>query len=207
MKKLLLIFIIGILLISSLLTLASLKNSSIETADAGVLNGTYTHSGGDYTDTQTDDTSYYYVGTGSKNTAINAYIELNFSIDNLGINKNAITNLSVYAIYCHDGTSGGGDCSGDNAEGTADGDQNIEAYNFSGSAWVDIGNLVTNDAGSEVSGTWSIPDGWTDYIDSNNIIIQVKDSGPGIPDENMEKIMEGPYRIYSFYFAFYANSI
>lgn len=170
--KRLMLMIIGMTLIIglSLILLVSATTINTETADAGQLTGDYTHSGGSYTSTQADDSSYYYVGTGTKSTNVNAYIELNYSLTSLGILEGAITNLTFSAVYCHDGSSTGGSCGGDNAEGTADGTQNVEVYNYSSSAWVDIGDLRTDDNGNEVSGSWSVSSSWSDFVDSNNIV-------------------------------------
>jgi len=171
MKKLILFLSTVILLVGIILVFVGAVSVSTQTADAGVLTGTFTSSGGSFSSTQADDTSYFFVGTGSKDTDVDAYIELNFSIDSLGILEGAITDLNLSAIYCHDGSSTGGSCGGTAAEGTFNGDQNVEVYNFSSSSWYDIGNLRTDDSGSEVQSNFSVGGGFSDFVeDSTNIV-------------------------------------
>lgn len=141
-----------------------------KTAYGGKLNGTYSDSGGSYSNAASNDNSYWYVGSNNNRYDITGYEELDYNINNLGINSlSDISRLDFTVTYCHDGSStGAAACDGDSIEGNIQGTQDVELYNFSSSKWVDIGNLRTNDNGHEVTDTFSSIGKATNYINGSN---------------------------------------
>ncbi|UCG95905.1 MAG: DNRLRE domain-containing protein [archaeon] len=146
------------------------NDTSLDLADDDQITGIYDASGGDYTDTQSDDGSYWWYG--SQGGSPNAYGELTFNITSLGIDENHITRLNFELVYCHDGSNGGGpSCDGDSPEGVPVGFQDVEVYNYSSGSWVDIGDLSTSDWGYEVNGSWDAYGKMSDFVnDSSNEI-------------------------------------
>lgn len=136
---------------------------------AGRLSGTYSDSGGSYSSTFNDDTSYWYVGSNDNGYDITAYAELNYSLTSFEIPSGTpLAKIEFSLKYCHDGSSSGAaSCDGDSAEGNIQGNQDVEIYNFSSGQWVDIGNLATNDNGNEVSGTYTASGNLSNYVRSN----------------------------------------
>ena len=145
--------------------------NNTKVAIGGKLNGTYSDSGGSYSNTANNDNSYWYVGSNNDNYNITGYAELDYNISNLGIsNINDISQLDFTITYCHDGSSSeAATCDGDAGEGTVKGTQDVEIYNFSSEKWVDIGNLRTNDNGWEVTDTYSSTGKVTNYINGSNM--------------------------------------
>jgi|GEM_PF-2703035 len=148
------------------------KNSS-----SGQLLGNYddsgSSSGGGYLDTWSDDTNYWWVGSDNNNHDIDAWIQLTYDITSLGIDSTYITNLSFKGVYCHDGVDGTS-CSGTPADGTANGDQDVQVYDWLSETWVDIGNLATDDGGNTVIGAFSPSSGFSDFVNSTNDEIQLR---------------------------------
>ncbi len=144
-------------------------SSSTFFATSGSFTGTYSDSGGSYTNTYSDDTSYWYVGSNNNNYDITAWAELTYDLSSISSELSNLINLTFELKYCHDGSGGSvAACDGDAAEGSVQGTQLVQVYNYSGSSWIDIGSLRTDDNGYEVSGEWSISNGLSDLIDANN---------------------------------------
>lgn len=154
MRKLVLISIIFMLSFYAVAAENTLKNPS-----SASFTGAYRFSNETISNMYNNDVSYVYVGETRNQVGINAYINLDFNLTQLGNSyKNEIQGLSLIAVYCHDGSdSSRPGCDGDAAEGIPNGDQNIEVYNYSSGSWIDVGNLATNDNGLEVKGVWAIP--------------------------------------------------
>lgn len=148
---------------------------SLGTADSGYVidNDGDDEEGGTYADTQSDDNSYYFIGEDSwqNGQTLNSFIILEYDISSLGIASSAIINLEFNITYCHSGDNSNPACDGGTpAEGTPSGDQNFEIYNWTGSSWVDIGNLRTNDGESEVTDSYDVTSGFADYVNSSDWI-------------------------------------
>lgn len=140
-------------------------------AYVGILTGTYSSSGGSYSDTFSDNNAYWYVGSTSSSYNISAYAELTFNISNLTIQKEDIQDINFSIKYCHDGSgSVPAACDGDAAEGTAQGNQDVEIYNYSGSVWQSIGTLRTNDNGNEVFSSYTASGNLSDFVSSTKLI-------------------------------------
>jgi len=177
-KKILLTLICMILLFSTI----ALGVDSLETADAGSITGTYDDSDGTYADTQsTTDNTYYVFGSGSNNYDITAYAELVFDISGLGLNNySAVTSLNFSIDYCHSGertagTAAGSGCDGDDVvEGTQQGDQNVEIYNYTATAWLDIGNLRIDDVELEITDRYNASGVMSDFIDSGTDQVRIR---------------------------------
>jgi len=169
MRKLMLVLLLGLFMVG--FGSAAL---SIETADAGSVTGTYEDEVGTYTNVAVDDTTYWSFGDNSIGAMV-AYSELTYDLTGLGVSEDTIENLSFILTYCHSGENVAPDCDGDAAiEGTVNGAQNVEAYNYSSAAWVDIGDLATDDGENEVSGQWSIGVGWADFVEDATDNVNVR---------------------------------
>ncbi|MBW2974170.1 DNRLRE domain-containing protein, partial [Candidatus Woesearchaeota archaeon] len=133
-------------------------DNTVDTALAydGNLTGSYTHHKGNYTNATSDDSSYWVVGLDGYGTS-DAYMVLEFNISDYYISNESLKNMSFPTRYCHSGDDlsivG---CNGDDADGSAQGSQDVELYNYSSGLWVDIGNLSTADGGYEVESIFSI---------------------------------------------------
>ncbi|MBN2368816.1 hypothetical protein JXC34_07370, partial [Candidatus Woesearchaeota archaeon] len=78
--------------------------------------------------------------------------------------------LNFSIRYCHDGSTGTAACDGDDAEGNIQGSQDVEIFNYSSSAWQDIGDLRTNDNGFEVFDSFYLNGNLSDYVSSSATI-------------------------------------
>ncbi len=146
-------------------------SSSTSLPIAGSFTGTYSDSGGSYTNTYADDTSYWYFGSNNNLYDTTAWAVLTYDISSLGVPPSNIINLTFKLVYCHDGSGGGvAACDGDAAEGTPQGTQLVQAYDYSSGTWVTIGSLRTDDSGFEVTGEWSITSNIQNFISSTNRI-------------------------------------
>lgn len=133
-------------------------------AASGIATGTYEVESGNYTNTTANDTSYWGLGDTTDSSTITAYTELTYNVTHLG----NLAGIRLNLTYCHDGSNSAPPaCDGTAAEGTANGDQNVEIYNQQTSTWDDIGNLRTDDNGSEVSGYWDAAGNLSDYVSSS----------------------------------------
>jgi hypothetical protein len=149
------------------------NHSSIELADGGEITGTPV-SGGSYSDTWSDDTSYWYFGDNGNNN-INEYAVLTYNISSLNISEEGISSLEFGLTYCHSGEDTTPDCDGDDPiDGTQNGDQNVEVYNYESSTWTDIGNLNTANGEFEVTGSWSATGNLLEYVNDTSYEIKVR---------------------------------
>jgi len=152
-------------------TYVPVKNSS-----TGQFTGTYGGSGGTYQNTWINDTTYWYFGNDALfGGDITGYAQLTYDITSLGVSESDITNLGFTLVYCHSGDANPPNCNGNAPiEGTRQGDQNVEAYNYGTGQWIDIGNLRTNDGENEVTDSWDATGTPGDYIDNTTNEIMVR---------------------------------
>ncbi|MCP3682408.1 MAG: DUF2341 domain-containing protein [bacterium] len=145
-------------------------------ATAGVLTGTYDDSNGVYTDTFVEDDNNWDVGDNNWWSTVHAYMELTYDITAIEISEDEINDLTFNLTYCH---SGEGDdpieCDGGQPiEGSSQGSQDVEVYNYDLTQWDDIGNLRTNDNENAVTDSWSVTSDWSQYIDDSTDQIRVR---------------------------------
>ncbi|HDH28552.1 MAG TPA: VCBS repeat-containing protein, partial [Euryarchaeota archaeon] len=143
---------------------------STEAADAGSaveIVATF-ESGGSYAATQSNDNSYFYGGSDNSWNDFRGYLELYYDLSSLGISSGDINSLNFNVTYCHSGDTGSPDCSGNAPEGTANNPQDVEIYNFTSSSWVDIGDLSQPTQGTELTDSFTVSSGVTNYVNSSS---------------------------------------
>lgn len=142
-------------------------NQDYKKAYDGALTGTYSDSGGSYANSYNDDNSYWYFGSDNNYYNITGYAEITYNISALGVSNGDITNINFSVKYCHDGSnSPPARCDGDAAEGSVQGSQDAEIYNYSGNKWQNIGELRTNDNGHEIFGSFVPSGNLADFVSS-----------------------------------------
>jgi hypothetical protein len=144
---------------------------STETADGGAsteIVATW-ESGGTFTNTQSNDNSYFYGGSDNSNNDFRGYLEVYYDLSALGISASDINTLTFNVTYCHSGNTAPPACGAlDPAEGTVQGSQDVEIYNFTSSSWVDIGDLSQTTSDTESTDSFTVSSGFTDYINSTD---------------------------------------
>jgi hypothetical protein len=143
---------------------------STETADAGATTqtqGTFETSG-TFANTQSNDNSYFVGGSDDNFNNFAGFLEMYYDLSALGISPSDINTLTFNVTYCHSGDTLPGDCSGNAPEGNANNPQDVQIYNFTSSAWVDIGDLSSPTGGSELTDSFTVSSGFNDYVNSTD---------------------------------------
>ncbi len=152
----------------------SFNQSTYQTGDIGAFLGTYADTYGVFSNTFLNDDNYWAFGSTS-GTDINAYAEIKFNLTNLNISYNWLKKIFFNITYCHSGESSTPDCNGDTPiEGSADGNQKVEAYNFNSETWMEIGNLNPNNNEYEVNSSYTIISNASDYINSSQNVVIIR---------------------------------
>jgi hypothetical protein len=124
------------------------KNSSL-TPNESNISGNSNINSGSYLDTETSDDVWHLFGGEDVQTDLNAFINYTFNLSLYNITENdALINMTIFVEYCHSGdTIAPIACNtGSNPhEGTTQGNQDVEIYNFTGESWEKIGNLSVNE--------------------------------------------------------------
>jgi|GEM_PF-6647375 len=165
-----------ILLLVMFLT-AGLAETVVVVPTNHAFTGTLYSTGGTYVDAQTDNDVFIYAGSTTKDDPagyINLYYNLTDTFNSLGINETNVNSITFNATYCHDGDSITPTCTGNDADGTPNGAQNVDLYNYTGTTWDNLGTLLTNDGGLEVTSTYSKSTNIADYIDDVTNQVQIR---------------------------------
>jgi len=147
-------------------------NKSLVSANAMTLTGNYNVNGGTVVQSQTSDDSRHYIGGVDSATRVNAYINYTFDIGSIDATK--ITDLTFILEYCHSGDQSGLSCNNIYPhEGTTNGNQNIQIWNFNTHTWNTIGNLIVNETSdSERTQKTNITTGLSNYVNSGNVSVR-----------------------------------
>ncbi|MBN2566460.1 hypothetical protein JXB02_00045 [Candidatus Woesearchaeota archaeon] len=139
-------------------------NSSEESADSRAIMGSFDASGGTLSNSSlSDDRWEWFAGIDAGTDA--AAVNYTFAVGSLGASPDLIRSLGITAEFCYSGNQGQLRCgTGANPhEGTANGPQELQAYNHTGGSWITIGTLVVNDTAD------------TEYVLSNNYSAGIAD--------------------------------
>ncbi|MBS3131306.1 hypothetical protein J4212_02635, partial [Candidatus Woesearchaeota archaeon] len=155
-------------------------NSSNQTipgigAESGALTGTYTASGGTFSNATANDTSYWFVGESGTGTTVTAFAEMTYQLNR--IPPESINNLSLDLVYCHSGdVFPDVGCNGVPVSGLVnfDGDQNVSIFDFSSGKWALIGLLDTTSGGNEIKGTFSSSSVFSNYVNASSNEVKLK---------------------------------
>ncbi|MFH1850206.1 MAG: Ig-like domain-containing protein [archaeon] len=153
------------------------NQSDNRTGIAGVFTGTGYDPGGAFSDTFTNNNAYWFFGSNGNTKHPNAYAQITFNITYLNISEDRVKKLVFNITYCHSGADAAAATVCDGAEpieGTKQGDQNVEVFNYYTHTWVDIGNLDTNNNEFEVNGSYQVTSNMAQYINDTTHEVRVR---------------------------------
>lgn len=147
------------------------SNYTAGTANSTAFEGSFTTSSGNTESSQASDGAYITIG--SLDSSVNAF--LNFTFNATGVNYQYLRSTNVYLEYCYSGNQISPVCGtgANGAEGTPDGVQELQVFNFSSGTWIRAGDLNVGSNDAKINTTFNLS-GITDLFNSSRLYLRAE---------------------------------